>query len=114
MGRLVITGCGAMHLCTLPFRLALCAVAGLRVIGGTEQPRRWRQVVGMAPAPRLGSGARVALLEPDLTQGLQGWDFPPPSGCGRSVDGPQQLAAIQTNLRGQGGAGGLLRRQAIV
>lgn len=113
-GRLVITGCGARHRVPRPRRRALLAGAGLRGIGGTAQQRRWRQVVGMAPAPRLVIGARGALLEPARTQRLHGWDVPPPSGRGRSGDGPQQWAALHTDLRGQGVAGGLFRRQARV
>ena len=95
-----------------PLRLAPCAGAGRRGLGGPEQQRRGRQGVGLAPAHRLGLGARGALGEPALTQRLPGRAFPPPSGRGRSVEGPQPVAALHTDLRGQGGAGGLLRRQA--
>ena len=98
VGRLVITGFGDMHLVTRPFRLALFAVASIRVIGGADQQRRWRQISRMRQRTGWSVGAGVELLEPDLPQGLNGGELPQPGGCGRIVDGPQQSAAVHTNL----------------
>jgi hypothetical protein len=62
----------------------------------------------------LVSGTGVARLPPDLTQGLPGQYLPQPGGHGRLVEGPQPWAAIPTPLQGQGVAGGLRRRHALV
>jgi hypothetical protein len=113
VGRLVVTGFGDMHLVACLFRLALFAITGFRVIGGADQQRRWWQIISAAPAHGLALGGGVALLEPHLPQGLDGRHLPQPGGRGRIVEGPQPLAAVWTDLRGQSIASGLLHRQAI-
>jgi hypothetical protein len=101
-----------MYRVARPCRLALLALAGCWGIGGAAQPRRWWQVSRAAPAHGLALGGGIALLEPPPPSGLESGDLPQPGGRGRSVDGPQPLAAVRPHVLGQGIAGGLLRRQA--
>ena len=109
----VVTGFGDMHFVARPFRLALFAIAGLRVIREADQQQCWGQIVRAAPAHRLVMWSRVELLQPHLPQSLDGGEIPQPGGGGRIIDGPQQLVTVRPHLLGQGIAGRLLRRQAI-
>jgi hypothetical protein len=100
--RLVITGGGDMHRVPRPGRLARVAVARRWGIGGAEQPRRWRQVVGRAPAPRLLRGAGVERWEPDLAPGLQGRYRPQPRRAWPARRGPTAVGGRPYQAAGPG------------
>lgn len=75
-GRLIVTGFSDMHLVARPFRLALFAIAGCRVLGRADAHWCWGQILSATPAPWLVMGPRVALLQPHLPQRLDGRERP--------------------------------------